>query len=42
MAMCPSVTYIPYATSLKEQTSNIITFTQFEEENFVSETRNNA
>ena len=33
MAMRPAVTYTPYATSSKEQTSDVITFTQFEEGN---------
>ena len=33
MAMCPAVTYTHYATSLREQTGDIITFTQFEEGN---------
>ena len=33
MAMCPAVTYTLYATSLKEKTDDVITFTQFEEEN---------
>ena len=42
MAMRPAVTYTPYATSLKEQTGNIITFTQFEGENILLETRNDA
>ena len=31
MAMLPALTYTLYATSLKEQTGNVITFTQFEE-----------
>ena len=30
MAMRLSVTYTPYATSSKEQTGDLITFTQFE------------
>ena len=42
MAMHPAVTYTPYATSSKEQAGNIITFTQFEEENIITETRNYA
>ena len=42
MAMGPSVTYTPYATSSKEQTGNIITFTQFEEGNLLSETYEDA
>ena len=32
------VTYTPYATSLKEQTGNIITFAKFEEGNILTET----
>ena len=31
MAMRPAVTYTLYATSSKEQTGNVITFTQVEE-----------
>ena len=42
MAMRPAVTYTPYATSSKEQTSNVITFAQFEEGNWLSETRNDT
>ena len=42
MAMRPSVTYTPYATSSEEQTSNIITFAQFDEGNILTETRNDA
>ena len=42
MAMRPSVTYTPCATSLREQTGNIITFTQFEEGNSPSENRNDV
>ena len=42
MAMHPSVTYTPCSTSQKEQTGDIIMFAQFEEENILSETRNNA
>ena len=34
MAMRPSVSYTPFATSSKEQTGNVITFAQFEEGNF--------
>ena len=37
-----SVTYTPCATSLREQTGNIIMFTQIEEGNSLSETRNDA
>ena len=40
MAIRPAVTYTPYATSSKEQTGNVTTFTQFEEGNLISETRN--
>ena len=42
MAMCPTVTYTPYATSFKEQTGDVITFAYFEEGNLLSETRNDA
>ena len=35
-AMRPEVTYTPYATSSKEQTGDVITFTQFEEGNLIS------
>ena len=42
MSMPPAVTYTPYATSPKEQTGNVITFTQSEEGNILTETRNNA
>ena len=38
MAMRPTVTYTPYATYSKEQTGNVITFTQFEERNLLTET----
>ena len=41
-AMRPAVTYTPYATSSKEQTGDVITFTQFEEGDLLSETRNNT
>ena len=40
MAMRPTVTYTPYATSSKEQTDDVITFAQFEEGNLLTETRN--
>ena len=40
MTMRPAVTYTPYATSSKEQTGDVITFTHFEEGNLLSETRN--
>ena len=36
--MQPDVSYIPYATSSREQTGNIITFTQFEEGGLLSRT----
>ena len=36
------VTYIPYNKSSKEQTGDIITFAQFEEEDLLSETRENT
>ena len=39
MIMQLAVSYIPYATSLREQTGVIITFTQFEEGDLWSETR---
>ena len=42
MAMSLAVTYTPYATSPREQTGNVITFTQFEEGNILTETRNDA
>ena len=42
MTMRPTVTYTPYATSSKEQTGDVITFTQFEEGNLLSETRNDT
>ena len=42
MAMRPAVTYTLYATSLKEQTSDVIMFTNFEEGNILTETRNDA
>ena len=37
MAMQSAVSYIPYATSSKKQTGDIIMFTQFEEGNLLSE-----
>ena len=40
--MRPAVTYTPYATFLGEQTGDVIMFTQFEEENILTETRNDA
>ena len=42
MAMRPAVTYTPYATSSKEQTSDVITFAQFEEGDLLSETHNDT
>ena len=42
MVMCPAVMYTPYATYSKEQTGDVITFTQFEEGNILTETRNDA
>ena len=42
MTMRPAVTYTLYATSLKEQTGDGITFSQFEEVNLLTETRNDA
>ena len=40
--MCTTVTYTPYASSSKEKTGDVITFTQFEEGNILTETRNNT
>ena len=40
--MRPAVTYTPYATSSKEQTGDVITFTQFEEGNIWTKTPNDA
>ena len=42
MSMRLSVTYTPYATSSKEQTGDVITFTQFEEGNILTKTHNDA
>ena len=42
MAMRPTVTYTPYAISSKEQTGNVITFSQFEEGNLITETHNDT
>ena len=42
MAMHPSVKYTPCATSLRKQIGDIITFVQFEEGGFISETRNDV
>ena len=38
MDIQPSVSYIPYATSSRGENGDIITFTQFEERNLLSET----
>ena len=35
------MSYIPYATSSREKTCDIITFAQFEEDNLLYETRDN-
>ena len=40
--MRPAVTYTPYATSSKVKTGDVITFSQFEEGNLITETRNNT
>ena len=40
MDVCPDVSYTPYAVSPREKTGDIITFTQFEEGNLLSETQN--
>ena len=40
MAMRTAMSYIPYATSPKEQTGHIITFAHFEEGGLLSKTRN--
>ena len=42
MAMRQAVSYIPYATSSREKTRDITTFTQFEEGNLLSETRDDT
>ena len=42
MAMRPEVTYIPYATSSRELTGNVIMFAQFEEGTILTETCNSA
>ena len=41
MSMRPSVSFIPYATSSKEQNGNIITLIQIDEGRLLSENRNN-
>ena len=40
MDMWPAVSYIPFDKYTSEQTSDIITFTHFEEGNLLSKTRN--
>ena len=40
--MRPAVTYTPYATSLKEQTGDVITFAQFEKGDLLTKTRNDT
>ena len=40
--MRPEVTYTPHCTSAREQTSDIITFTQFEEGKILTKTSNDA
>ena len=42
MAMRPEVRYTLYATSSKDQTGNVITFTQFEEGNLLTKNCNDA
>ena len=42
MDIRPYFSYIPYATYLREKTDDIITFSQFEEENLLSETFNHT
>ena len=42
MSIFPEVTYTPCATSLREQTGDIIMFAQFEEGDILNKTRNNA
>ena len=42
MAMRPAVTYTLYATSLREQTGDVVTLSQFEEGNILTETCNDA
>ena len=42
MAIRPTVTYTPYATSSKEQTGDVIKFAQFEEGNLITENRNDT
>ena len=42
MAMRPAVTYTPCATSSREQTGDIITFTKFEEGNILTKIFNDV
>ena len=42
MAMRPAVTYTRFATFLREQTGDIITFAKFEGGNILTKTRNDA
>ena len=42
IAILPAVTYTRYATYSKEQTGDVITISQFEEGNILTETRNDA
>ena len=42
MEMPLTMMYTPYATSSKEQTGDVITFTQFEEGKLLTETRNDT
>ena len=42
MVMRPTVKYTPYGTPSREQTGDIIAFTQFEEGNILTETRNDV
>ena len=42
LTMRPAVTYTKYATSSKEQTGDVITFTHFEEGEILTKTRNDA
>ena len=42
MTMRPAVMYTLYDTSSKEQTGDVITFTQFEEGNILTKTGNDA
>ena len=42
MTMSPEVTYTPYGMSSREQTGDIIPFTQLEEGNIFTKTCNNA